>query len=128
MFAFILSILSNIPILGPIVDIIKGHQNLVVEKYKTDGTVDIEAMKASAQIIESTKDDIGTRLARDILIFPWAIYGGLTGWDYTVALHWPSLVWTTKVVPVESGLAYLPYMVCVYLLGATGLTIWRRRK
>lgn len=122
-----LGILSRIPILGPIVDIIKGQQNLAAIKYKEDGTVDIAAVKASADVIAQTKDDIGTRLARDIVILPWAAYGGLSGWDYTVAKHWPSLVWNTTVVPPESGLQYLPYMVFVYLLGAAGFAIWKRR-
>lgn len=120
-----------IPIIGPVIDgivaIFSKQKDTEVEKYKVDGKIDVEAMKASSRIIEATKDDIGTRLARDILIFPWAVYGGLTGWDYTVAKHWPSLVFVTTPVDPRSGLEYLPYMVFVYLLGAVGLNIWKRK-
>lgn len=120
-----------IPIIGPIiqgiVSIFVKAKDVELGKYTVDGKVDVAAMQASAEIIRDTRNDIGTRLARDIVLFPWAVYGGLTGWDYAVALHYPNLVWTTKVVPVESGLAYLPYMVFVYLLGAAGLTAWNRR-
>ena len=121
-----------LPIIGPIIDgivsIFNKYKDTELGKYTIDGKVDVAAMQASAQIIADTKDDIGTRLARDILLFPWAVYGGLSGWDYTVANHWPSLVFNTAVVPVQSGLSYLPYMVFAYLLGTAGFSIWKRGK
>jgi hypothetical protein len=120
-----------IPIIGPIIDgivsIWKGHQQLESVKYTVDGKVDVAAIEASTKVIEATRDDIGTSLARDVLIFPWALYGGITGWDYLMANRFPELVWSTAPVPEASGLAYLPYMVFVYLLGAVGLNIWRRK-
>lgn len=122
-------LLGWIPILGPIIDgivsVVKGFQNVEMVKYKTDAQVDIEATKASANIIAATKDDIGIRLARDIVIFPWAIWGGLMGWDTVIAKHWPDLMWHVPEPPVT--VAYLPGMVLVFLLGNIGFNIWRHK-
>lgn len=120
-----------IPIIGPIIQGLFGFLNKVqdkeITKIKTAGEVTVAETQASAQIIHDTSDDIGVRFTRDILIFPWALYGGLTGWDYTIAKSYPSLVFNTTVVPPESGLTYLPYMVFVFLLGNVGLNMWKRR-
>lgn len=121
--------LGWIPILGPIIDgivsIWKGYQNVDIIKYTTDGKVDIAAMQASQNIIASTKDDIGIRLARDILIYPTIIWLDFFTWDQIVSPNWPHLYFPVGDYP--ANLAYLPYSVVAFLLGNIGLNIWGRR-
>jgi hypothetical protein len=118
-----------IPIIGPIIDgvvsIFSKWQDTKLGMYKVDGTVDVEAIKASTNIIEATKDDIGIRLARDIIIFPTSIWAGLYAYDTLIAEHWPKYMWHVADFPEQ--VAYLPYAVITFLLGNIGLNIWRRR-
>jgi len=118
-----------IPIIGPIiqgiVSIWKGYQNESIVKYKVDGSVDIEAMHTSADIISATRDDIGIRLARDLLLFPVIIWVDLIVWDKIVVIKYPGAVWGVALLP--DAIAYLPYAAVTFLLGAVGLTIWSRR-
>lgn len=124
-----LSALSWIPIIGPIIEgltsMFNKFQDKEIVKIQTQGTTDVEAMKASANIIDVTKDDIGVRLSRDVLIFPWACWGGAYGWDTLVALHWPWL--KIGIADPPQAIAYLPYAVVVFLLGNIGINAWRRR-
>lgn len=126
---FLTAILGWIPIIGPIFDgifgIFKRYLDFKVVKYKVDGTVDIEAMRTSADIIDSTKDDIGVRLARDIIIFPVSIWTMLITWDTIMAIPHPNLMWHVEKFP--DSVSYLPLAVVGFLLGAVGMTIWRRK-
>lgn len=118
-----------IPVLGPIIDgivsIWKGYQNQAIVKYRVDGTVDIEAMKASADIIAQTKDNIWTNIVRDIIMIPVAIWMGFIAWDNIVVYVYPDLFWKVSAYP--PGMEYLPYAVVAYLFGTAGITIWKRR-
>lgn len=118
-----------IPIIGPIIDgivsIFSKYKDVELEKYKVDGQVDVETLKASTAIIESTKDDVGVRLARDIVIFPVAIWSAIIGWDTIVAIRWPELKFMVEKYP--DSVAYLPGAVLAFLLGNIGLNIWRRK-
>lgn len=122
--------LGWLPFIGPIIDgivsIFKGKQNVEIQKYIVDGKVDVEAMKASVAIVEATKDDIGIRLARDLLVFPPVIWAGLIGWDTIVALNHPQ--WMISIAPYPAPLVFLPYCVAVFLLGNIGLNMWRMKR
>lgn len=118
-----------IPLIGPIVDgivsIFSKWQDTSLGKYKVDGSVDIETIKASTAIVEATKDDIGIRIMRDaLLIFPVA-QSCLVGWDTIVALHWPQLMF--HVAPYPPSLAYLPFAAATFLLGNIAVNAWRRK-
>lgn len=121
--------LSWIPIFGPIIQgffgFLNKRQDTIVEKYKVDGTVDVEAMKASANIIESTKDDIGIRLLRDIALTPPVIWSALIGWDTFIAKRYPEYMFHVPDYP--ASVSYIPYMAFVFLLGNIGLNAWKRR-
>lgn len=121
--------LGWIPIIGPIIDgivsIFNKYKDVEAIKYKTDGEVSIEGFKASANIIESTKDDIGIRFARDIVCYPVAIWSALIGWDTIVVRRWPDLMFHVEKYP--ESVSYLPYAVLAFLLGNIGFNIWRRR-
>lgn len=118
-----------IPIIGPIIDgivsIWKGHQDLEAIKYKTDGSVDIEGVRASTSIISATKDDIGVRFARDLLMYPTIVWVDLIVWDKIMAIHYPDLVYGVALLP--EAIAYMPFAVVTFLLGNVGLNIWKRR-
>lgn len=120
---------SWIPIIGPIIDgivhIFSKYQDTVLGKYKVDGTVDVEAMKASANIIQSTKDDICLRLLRDALCLPVVVWTMIIGWDTIVVRHHPEWVWIVEKYP--ASVEYLPYAVIMFLLGNIGINAWKRR-
>jgi len=120
--------LSWIPILGPIIDgivkIFVNFSNTELGKYKVDGAVTIEGIKASAQVIRDTEDDIGVRLTRDIIMFPVACWTALYSWDTIVALRWPYLMF--KVADYPPQVSYLPMAVMTFLFGyATLLRVTR---
>ena len=119
-----------VPIIGPIIDgivnTVKSFFDYKSVQYKVDGSVDIEAMKTQAQIIESTKDDIGIRLARDLMLYPMAIWIDLVVWDNIVVHKYPDLVWTVERFP--PGLEWFPYMVFGSIFGLGVLGMFKRFK
>ena len=126
-----LSILTWLPIIGPIVEgffgFLNKRQDNALAKYQTGVTADTEDAKTSARIIEATRDDLGTRLARDIIIFPVAIWTGLLSWD-TIVAESSFSGWMWHLASFEkTGAPYLPYAVLVYLLGNAGFNAWKRR-
>lgn len=124
-----LSILTWIPILGPIIEGLFGflnkRQDNALAKFKIGTEADTEDAKTAARIIETTQDDIGIRLARDILIFPTSVWGALIGWDTIVAIRFPWLQFHVEKYP--DSVAYLPYAVVAFLLGNIGINAWKRR-
>lgn len=121
--------LGWIPLIGPIIDglvsMFNKYKDVEAIKYQTDGNVSIEGVKASAQIIEATKDDIGIRILRDAaLVFP-VTWSALIGWDTIVAYKWPWLKF--HVPPYPEGVAYIPYAALVFLFGNIGINAWKRR-
>ena len=119
--------LSWIPIFGPIIDgivsIFKGFTDVSIAKTKAEAQIQITEDQESTKVIQATKDDIPLRIARDIVIFPWAAWGGLIGWDTIMVYPYPALKWGVAAPP--ASVAYLPGMVLVYLLGSVGLNIWK---
>lgn len=118
-----------IPIIGPIIDgivsMFSKWQDTQLGKYTVDGKVDVEGMRASADIINSTQDDIGVRLMRDLALFPPVVWSAFIGWDTIVAKRFPNLMF--KVADYPEAVQYIPYMAFVFLFGAVGLTMWKRR-
>lgn len=124
-----LSVLSWIPLLGPIIEGFFGFLNKrsdnSLAKYKTGVEADTQDAKTSARIIETTQDDIGIRLMRDAVCFPVVVWSMLIGWDTIIAKKWPYLMWHVEKYP--DSVAYLPYAVLVFLLGNVGINAWKRR-
>jgi len=123
------ALLGWIPIIGPIIQgitsIFNKRQDVVIQKIKTEGEVTIQETQSSAQIIRDTSDDIGVRLARDLLLFPTIIWMDLIVWDKIMVTRHPELVWT--VLPLPEIVAYMPFAVATFLLGNIGLNMWKRR-
>jgi len=121
--------LSWIPLLGPIIQgiisIFTKWQDVKLDTLKTNRSSDIEESKVSAQIIQTTQDDIGLRLMRDMLCFPTVVWAMLIGWDTVVAIRYPDLMFHVEKYP--DSVSYLPYAVVVFLLGNIGINMWNRK-
>lgn len=121
---------SWIPIIGPIiqgiVSIFVKSQDTKLAVLKTNRSSDIEEAKVSAEIIQSTKDDIGLRFMRDAMCFPVVVWTTLVSWDTIVALRYPE--WMFHVAGFDkTSVPYLPYAVIVFLLGNIGINMWNRK-
>ena len=118
-----------IPIIGPIIDgvvhIFTKYEDTQLGKYTVDGKVDVESMKASTNIIEATKDDIGIRLLRDCAITMPVAWSALIGWDTIVAIRYPALMF--HVAPYPESVQWLPYASLMFLLGNIGFNAWKRK-
>ncbi len=122
--------LSWIPIIGPIiqgiVSIFAKSQDTKLAVLKTNRSSDLEEAKVSAQIIQSTSDDIGLRFMRDAMCFPIVVWTTLVSWDTIVALRYPE--WMFHVAGFDkTSVPYLPYAVIVFLLGNIGINMWNRK-
>lgn len=129
--------LSFLPILGPFI------QGLIAPLFNGAATIlgkywdsqiaskklDVDVLKTetqgSVEIIKATEQDWGIRLARDILIWPWAAWGGAIGWDSLIVKTHPD--WMLHPVAVPEAVAYMPYAVIVFLLGNIGLHMWKSK-
>lgn len=125
--------LAFLPIIGPIIQgiisIFTKVEDTKVEVLKTTQGTQVEEAKVSAQIIQTTQDDIGLRLMRDLMIFPVVIWTDLLAWDTIIAENtWISHDWMWHVASFEkTGAPYLPYAVIVFLLGNIGINMWNRK-
>lgn len=123
--------LSWIPLIGPIIQgftsIFAKWQDTKLETLKTVRGSDIEEAKVSAQIIQSTQDDIGLRIMRDLVCLPIVVWVALVSWDTIVAESYlKDYMWHTASFDKTSA-AYLPYAVITFLLGNIGLNMWNRK-
>ncbi len=129
------SLLSWIPIVGPIIDGIvsifkqKTNTDLAkqvdknkteVEKLKSDNTTDVSVIQSRISLLMALRDDPGIRIARDIIMFPTA------GWVFmkmsflTFHSNLPGIVWDPLPIPEE--IKYMPYAVFAFLFA----TAWRK--
>jgi len=121
--------LAFLPIIGPIIQgiisIFTKVEDTKVEVLKTNRSSDVQEAQVSSQIIQTTQDDIGLRLMRDLLCFPTVAWASLIGWDTIVAMRYPDLMFHVEKYP--ESVAYLPYAVVVFLLGNIGVNMWNRK-
>lgn len=121
--------LSWIPLLGPIIQgvasIFNGFTNMKVVQLQTAAQTTIAETNASAQIIQSTKDDIGLRIMRDMVCFPVVIWSMIIGWDSIMVRHYPQYIFIVEKYP--DSVAYLPYAVLIFLLGNIGINTFNRK-
>lgn len=123
-----LSFLSWIPLLGPILQGISGlitpFTNLDATKIKSAAHVDIAETQASVAIIQATNDDILLRILRDAFCLPAVILTWFVCWDTLWALHDRTLMWKTAALP--PSYSWYPTAVAVFLLGNIGLNMFNR--
>ena len=131
--------LDWLPVLGPIIEgivsIFNKKMDTDVAKLQANRTADVEEAKVSAQIIQTTQDDIGLRLMRDLICLPVVIWSVIIGWDTIIGarnsqgLPWhPELIgYMFHVSEYPQSVSYLPYAVIVFLLGNIGINMWSRK-
>lgn len=125
--------LAFLPIIGPIIEGIVSAYNkskdTQVALNTTNRASDIQEAQISQQIIETTQDDIGLRLMRDLMIFPVVLWTFLLCWDTIIAEStWVPHSWMWHVASFDkTGAPYLPYAVTVFLLGNIGINMWNRK-
>ena len=122
--------LAWLPILGPVIEGVIGlfrqKQDVALAKYKEDTVLRGKAIEASTQLTLAFKDDLGVRLARDMIMFPVCVWTMLITWDNIVVFKYPDLVWGVRKFLDGSGLELLPYAVLTFLFGVTAMNIWKR--
>jgi hypothetical protein len=121
--------LSWIPLVGPILQGLFNTASSIYSKFKDTQlgmrNAEVEEAKVSAQIIQTTNDDIGLRILRDMVCLPVVIWTMLIGWDTIVVRHNPDWVYIVEKYP--PSVEYLPYAVLMFLLGNIGFNAWKRK-
>lgn len=121
--------LAFLPIIGPIIEGIVSAYNkskdTQVALNKENRDTDVQEAQISQQIIETTQDDIGLRLMRDMAILPVVLWSFLIGYDTIVVKRWPGAMFHVENYP--ASVSYLPYVVLVFLFGNIGMNIWKRK-
>lgn len=113
-------------ILTPIAAIFNKKTDASIEKYKIDGTVNVEAMrqdteiiKARADLAKAMKDDVTTRLGRWFFVFPVGIWFSAIVFYCIAGPYFPEIK-IVKALP--NNLDYIPYAVVAYLF----VTAWKK--
>jgi len=118
--------LGWIPLVGPIVDGLVSIFTKFKDTQLGMRTAEVEEAKVSAQIIQTTNDDIVLRLLRDAICLPVVVWTMIIGWDTIVVRHYPNLVFIVEKYP--DSVSYLPYAVIMFLLGNIGINAWTRMR
>lgn len=120
--------LSWIPLLGPIIDgivsVFTKIQDKDIIQYKTDADVYKAQMVANNNITMAFIHDIPVRLARDMIMFPGALWCGLYLEGKIVEKMHPAWVWAVK--PLDGPMVYLPFILMSFFFGSAVLT-WTRK-
>ena len=117
-----LSILSIIPIIGPIVQsVVNGYFSTKTAEINRD----VSEAQVSGQIIAATEDDYLLRFVRDLYCTPAVVLTLFVGWDTLWAEHDPSMMWHVATWP--NSYSWYPTSVAVFLLGNIGLNMWKRK-
>lgn len=113
-----------LPIVGPIIDgivsIFNKQADVGLAKQQDSNKTDLGVIQARAQVAIAFKDDIGSRLARDLIMFPTSLWVFLVFWDSMVKNLAPSLTWRIEQVP--TSFEYIPYAVIAFLF----VTAWKK--
>lgn len=119
-----LSILSVIPIVGPIiqgiVDVFNKRSDVdlqktlsanttALEKSKDLNKTDVAIIQARTQIALAHQNDLGARLVRDLIMFPVGMHTCIYYWG----LSFPMYSW--GVQEPAKAMQYIPYAVIAWL-------------
>lgn len=128
MLALLGSLVSFIPIVGPIIDgvvsIYKQKTDTEVTKIKLSNDLTVQAMQSSNQLVSLFASDVMVRVCRDIIMFPGSIYCGTIIWDRFMDIRHPELVW--GVLPLQGAMEYLPYALLTFFFGSAFL-YWNKK-
>lgn len=123
--------LSLIPIVGKAFDAWSAHdqkkQDVVLEKYKVDGTVNVELMRQDTEVIKARadlaavmKDDPTTRWGHRLFIYPVGVWFTCIVCYCIVQPYFPGIIKPVLALPLNLG--YIPYAVIAYLF----VTAWKK--
>lgn len=124
------SFLSAIPIIGKVIDALAAYaakkQDVALEKYKVDGTVNVQAMQEDTRIIQARvdlakvmKDDSTTKWGHRLFIYPVGVWFTLI---VAYCIFHPYFGWFLPVLALPNNLLYIPYAVIAYLFA----TAWKK--
>lgn len=120
-------ILGWLPVIGPIINGISSVFSKTQDVKISEIQAKTAETQASVQIIEATKDDIGIRIARDIVIWPVCIWTALLTYD-TIIAESSFKDWMFHLASFENTSApYLPYAVLMFLLGNIGINAYVKK-
>lgn len=124
------SFLSLIPFVGKLFDSVTAYlnkkQDVALEKYKVDGTVNVELMQQDTAVIQARvdlakvmKDDVTTKWGHRLFIYPTgAWYTGIVVYCF---LH-PYFPNVLPILALPGQLDYIPYAIIAYLF----VTAWKK--
>lgn len=118
-----LSLLGWLPVVGPIIDgittVFGKFQDTKLGIYQVDSQTTIASWKAANDLTLGFKDSIPVRLARDMVMFPGALWCALYIWGRTWDIYEPS--WVIPVKSLDGPMAYLPYALLTFFFGMAAL-------
>lgn len=127
--------LSLVPVVGKLFDSTTAYfnkkQDVALEKYKVDGTVDIEMMKTDLSLIQAQKelrlaekDAPGVRVSMSLILVSTAVWFTLYMWDSSFRGIIPD--WTWRVLTPEAEVWKIMMVAVGYLFLNTVKQVWRR--
>lgn len=117
-------LLTLLPIIGPIiqgiVDAFGKHEDVTLQrqvdtnktalgKQQDANKTDVSVIQTRAQVAIAFKDDIGSRLIRDLIMFPVGVHTILYYWCLTFPMY------SFGVQEPVASMQYIPYAVIAFL-------------
>lgn len=127
--------LSAIPVVGKLFDSVTAYfnkkQDVILEKYKVDGQVNIELMKTDLNLIQAqkelriaSKDDPGIQIAMWLFLVPSGVWYAAYMWDSTFRTVMPDYTW--RVLSPEAEVWKILMIIVGYLFLSTVKQVWRK--
>lgn len=128
-------LISFIPFVGKIADSATAYfnkkQDVALEKYKVDGTINIEMMKTDLNLIQAQKElriadrgNPGVQVAMWLFLVPSGIWYASYMWDSAFRNIIPN--WTWRVLTPEAEVWKILMVIVGYLFLSTVKQVWRR--
>jgi hypothetical protein len=116
-------IATILSVLGSVFTWLNKKQDVDLEKYKVDGVVDVEALKADVAIIQAQgrlqevlKDDPVLRWGRRLIIYPTGGWYILIVWYCITKNNSVLKDYSWVILDLPTHLQYIPYAVTGFLL------------
>lgn len=117
----IFSLLSFLPnLITGLFTWLNKKEDTILEKYKVDGKVDVEVIKARAILTAAMKDDPASKFGRWFFIVPTGLYFSLIVYDSCFRSIFEDYTW--RILALPQSVEYVPYAVIAYLF----VTAWKK--
>lgn len=119
-------LLTLLPIVGPIiqgiVDAFSKHEDITLQrqvdtnktalgKLQDENKTDVSIIQTRANVAIAFKDDIGSRLIRDLIMFPVGVWTAF--YFFYLTFHNVMSMW--KIDEAAQNMQYIPYAVIAFL-------------